>query len=105
MAQHATRAGRKMSSVERRNEELRQRAKQASEGFDVTCKIGRIEPGEGEPGEGDLNAFEAAFVMIARHDSDGVYHFAIPSDQGASYEVSVQRHEPVKPDPFDSAEA
>jgi len=52
-----------------------------ADGFDVTCVIGRV-----EFGKGDLTPYEAAFLLIARHDTDG--HFTFPDGQGGYYHVT-----------------
>lgn len=51
--------------------------------FDVTCVIGSV-----FEGDGDLSPHEAAFVLIAQHDTEGTFHF--PSESGGTVAVSVE---------------
>jgi len=54
--------------------------------FDITKVVGRITFSE----EGDMNAYEAAFLLIARDDSEGTYVFDYPTqDKSLPHRVSV----------------
>ena len=59
------------------------------DGFDVTCIIGRV-----EPGNGDLRPHEAAMLLIARHDAEGQYSF--PMSLGGTQHVTVEFEAPVE---------
>lgn len=53
------------------------------DGFDVTCTIGTVLFDE----TGDLTPSEAAFLLIARHDTRGKFTF--PMEDGRTMEVIV----------------
>lgn len=53
------------------------------DGFDVTCVIGRVE----FDATGDLSPHEAAFLLIARHDTRGTFCF--PMEDGRTMSVTV----------------
>lgn len=54
-------------------------------GFDVTCVIGHVDI---DPyGEG-MSPHEAAFLLIARHDTRGTFQF--PMEDGRTMSVTVE---------------
>lgn len=53
-------------------------------GFDVTCVIGRVELNR----KGQHTPQEAAFLLIAQHDTDGTFTF--PSEIGGIVRVTVE---------------
>jgi hypothetical protein len=55
---------------------------QVTDGFDVTCLIGRV-----SFGEGDMTPVEAAMRLIGRHNAEGEYSF--PHEDGGTTHVTV----------------
>lgn len=60
------------------------RSRQARPSFDVTQTIGTVML----DGEGENTPHEAAFLLIARHGSDGTFHF--PAETGGMVAVTVE---------------
>lgn len=52
--------------------------------FDVTCTIGSV-----YEGQGDVTPYQAAFLLIARHDAEGQFRF--PNDGPGETIVTVER--------------
>ena len=63
-------------------------SKRDTSGFDVTCVVGRVEIGE----TGEHSAYEAAFLLIAKHDAPGTYNFP-----GCT--LTVEHHKEPPPEP------
>jgi hypothetical protein len=53
-------------------------------GFDVTCVIGRVEVGP----NGEHSPYEAAWLLIARHDTEGTFKFELG---GMEHAITLER--------------